>query len=86
MTFQKKLEPQCKKKKISSQSKPCELHEECSSSEINCSLWRYRGVSNKGKKANLNHVYVYVSGILINSEKSLYIWKRDVIKRHHCGH
>ena len=43
----KKWEPWHKKRKTSSQSRPCELNEDCSLLEINCSSWAYIGISNK---------------------------------------
>ena len=36
-----------REKKTSARSWPCELDEERSLLEINCSLWIYKGVSNK---------------------------------------
>ena len=43
----KKWEPQCEKRKASSQSWPCGVDEGHSLLEINWSLWIYKGVSNK---------------------------------------
>ena len=43
----KKREPQSGKRKTSSGSWPCELDEEHGLLEMNCSLWKYKGVSNK---------------------------------------
>ena len=32
---------------VRKESWPCELHEECSMQETNCSLWIYKGVNNE---------------------------------------
>ena len=46
LVCQKKQEPLFEERKTSSQSWPCELNEERSFFEINCSLW-HSGVRNK---------------------------------------